>query len=258
MVKKISDKAIKFYKDGDFKKAIDEFSRILEREGDNAEIFNNIGLCYSNLGNDEKAEEYFLKAQALNPKLPQIYVNLADIYYKQKDFDSGIQLLSQGVYEMPENMVLRHYLARFYMEDARLDMAIDELEKILENQSENYDAYYDLARVHFELGNYESSISAFEKVLEFKSDNEWIYYYLAQAYEASDNLDKAISNYIKATSVNYNFPYPFKKLGILFMARGDYESAIEYFEDYLKKDLAEEEKKNIEKIVLRLKSKIGG
>ena len=258
MVKRISDEAIKYYKAGNWEKAIDEFSRLLETEGDNAEIYNNIGLCYANLSSNEKAEDYFLKAQALNPKLPQIYVNLADIYYKQKDFDSGIQLLAQGVYELPDNLVLRHYLARFYMEDSRLDMAIDELENILEKQPQNYDAYYDLARVHFELGNYDSAISAFEQVLEFKSDNEWIYYYLAQAYEANDDIDKAISNYLKATSINFHFPYPFKKLGILFMARGDFESAIEYFEDYLKKDLSEEEKQNTEKLVTKIKMKLQG
>ena len=72
-------------------------------------------------------------------------------------------------------MVLRHLLARFYMEDARLDMAIDELEKILETQPENYDAYYDLGKVHFELGNYAVAIENFENVLEYKEDNVWIY-----------------------------------------------------------------------------------
>ena len=44
----------------------------------------------------------------------------------------GIELVSRGIHEIPDNLVLRHYLARFYMEDARLDLAIDELENILE------------------------------------------------------------------------------------------------------------------------------
>ena len=144
-----ADKAIEAYNKKDYQKAIDLFSSVLETEQSSAELYNNIALCYYNTGDFDKAEKNFLKAQNLNPKLAQVYINLADIYYKKKEYMNGIQLLSQGIYEIPDNLVLRHYLARFYMEDARLDLAIDELYKILEEQPDNYDAYYDLARVNF-------------------------------------------------------------------------------------------------------------
>ena len=249
------DKALEFYKEGKYNEAIDAFSSVLETEGDNAEVYNNIGLCYANLGEDEKAEKNYLKAQELNPKLPQVYINLADIYYKEKDMGSGIELMSQGIYEMPDNLVLRHYLARFYMEDAKLDLAIDELEHILEKQPENYDVYYDLARVHFELGNYACAIENFENVLEFKSDNALIYFALAQAYEANDEVDKAISNYLKTIAHNDSFAPAYKKVGVLFYARGDYEDAIEYFEDYLNFDIPKEETEKIKSLIERIKEK---
>lgn len=249
------EKALEYYKNKDWNQAIDAFSSVLETEGDKAEIYNNIALCYANLGDDVKAEKNYLKAEQLDSSLPHIYINLSDIYYKTKRFGEGIEMLTRGIYALPENMVLRHYLARFYMEDAKLDLAIDELDKVLDAQPENYDAYYDLGRVYFELGVYDSAIEAFENVLELKNDNEWVYYYLGQAYEANDEIDKAISNYIKATAINFNFPPAFKKLGILFMARGEFEDAIEYFEDYLKKDIPDEETKNINGIIARLKTK---
>ena len=248
-------KALDLYKDGKYKEAIDVFSSVLETEGDNAEIYNNIGLCYANLGDDEKAEKNYLKSQELNPKIPQVYINLADIYYKQKDMGSGIELMTQGIYELPDNLVFRHYLARFYMEDAKLDLAIDELEHILEKQPENYDVYYDLARVHFELGNYDCAIENFENVLEYKSENPLLYYALAQAYEANDEIDKAISNYLKTIAHNDAFSPAYKKVGILFFARGDYEDAIEYLEDYSKFDIPEEEAKKVKDLVERIKKK---
>lgn len=249
------DKALELYKEGKYNEAIDAFSLVLETEGDNAEIYNNIGLCYANLGDDDKAEKNYLKAQELNPKLAQVYINLADIYYKDKDMGSGIELMSQGIYELPDNLVLRHYLARFYMEDAKLDLAIDELEHILEKQPENYDVYYDLARVHFELGNYACAIENFENVLEFKPENPLLYFALAQAYEANDEVDKAISNYLKAIAHNDSFAPAYKKVGILFFARGDYEDAIEYFEDYLNFDIPKEETEKVKGLVERIKEK---
>ncbi len=249
------NKALELFKKGEYKEAIDVFSSVLETEGDNAEIYNNIGLCYANLGDDEKAEKNYLKSQELNPKNPHVYINLADIYYRQKDMGSGIELMSQGIYELPENLVFRHYLARFYMEDAKLDLAIDELEHILEKQPENYDVYYDLARVHFELGNYACAIENFENVLEYKSENPLLYYALAQAYEANDEIDKAISNYLKAIAHNDAFSPAYKKLGILFFAREDYEDAIEYLEDYTKFDIPSEESSKVNDLIERIKKK---
>ena len=249
------DKALEFYKEGKYNEAIDAFSAVLETEGDNAELYNNIGLCYANLGDDEKAEKYYLKALRVNPKLPQIYINLADIYYKQKDMAKGIDLMTGGICELPDNMVFRHYLARFYMEDAKLDLAIDELEAILEKQPENYDVYYDLGRVHFELGNYDCAIENFENVLEYKSENPLLYYTLAEAYGANDEIDKALSNYLKAIAHNENFAPAYKKVGMLFLAREDFEDAIEYFEDYANFDIPNEEKEKINALIERIKGK---
>ncbi len=254
----MSDKiknAVELYNKGEYEKAIDIFSSVLETEKPTVEVYNTIGLCYNAIGNSEKAEDNFLKAIELDPKAPELYINLADIYYKNKDFGNGIELLLQGEYEIPDNMVIRHFLARFYMEDSRLDLAIDELEKVLEVQPENYDAYYDLGKVHFELGNYAPAIENFENVLEYKEDNQWIYFYLAQAYEANDEIDKAISNYLKTIARDDGFYQAYKKVAILFLARGDYEDAVEYFEDYMDMGIPEEEKNNIAKLVERIKKK---
>ena len=59
------DKAIKLYNDGKYQEAIDAFSSVLEVCQDNAELYNNIALCYANLGEYEKAEKYYLKAQTV-------------------------------------------------------------------------------------------------------------------------------------------------------------------------------------------------
>lgn len=249
------DKALKLYNEQKYKEAIDIFSSVLETNEDSAEIYNNIGLCYANLGDDVQAKKHYLKAQELNPKLAEVYINLADIYYKQKDMADGEAMITQGIYALPDNLVLRHYLARFYMEDAKSDLAIDELEYILEKQPDNYDVYYDLGRVHFELGNWDCAIENFENVLEYKNNNPLLYYSLAQAYEANDETDKAISNYLKAIAHNDMFAPAYKKVGILFFARGDFDDAIEYFEDYINFDIPDEEKNKVKELIERIKSK---
>ena len=141
------DKAIECFKNKDWNSAIDLFTSVLEVETDSAEVYNNLGLCYANIGDDEKAEKNYLRCIELNPELAQCYINLVDLYYKQRRLGEGINILSYAIDMLPDDIIFRHYLARFYMEDAKGDLAIDELTYILERQPDNYDAYYDFGWV---------------------------------------------------------------------------------------------------------------
>ena len=78
---------------------------------------------------------------------------------------------------------------------------------------------------------------------------------MGEAYEANDEVDKALSNYLKAIAHNDMFSPAYKKAGILFLARGDYDDAIEYFEDYMKLDIPDEEVDKIKELVERIRKK---
>lgn len=245
-------KALDLYKNQDYQGAANEFENVLKADENNPNILNNIGLCYAKLANDDKAEEYYLKALSLNNKMVETYVNLADLYYKQKRIAEAINLLESAVTLMPDNIALKHYLARIYIDDKRYDLAIDQLSEVLDASPKNTDAYWDLGNVYFELGEYDNAVSNYEHVLELVDNNAIIYYQTALAYEANDNIDKAISNHLKAAALNSNFHPAYKKLGILFMARNDIEDAIEYFNDYLKFDLPKDEKDRIQELITRI------
>ena len=247
--------ALECFKKQEYEKAIDAFLKVLDEDKNNPNIMNNIGLCYAKLYKDDLAIEYFMKALSFNPKSVQTYINLSDVYYRNKNIIDAINLLENGVTLMPKEIALKHYLSRFYTEDCRYDLAMDQLMEILDIDADNVDAYWDLGNLQFEIGDYESAASNYENVLEKVQDNAVLYYQTAITYEANDNIDKAISNHLKAISCNENFHPSYKKLGILFMARNEIEDAIEYFEDYLKFDLPDEEKKNIEDLLKRISKK---
>ena len=255
MENKINDnlqQALDSFKAGEYEKAIDAFKLVLEDDNNNPNVLNNIGLCYSKLAKDDLASEYFIKTLSFNPKSVQTYINLADVYYRNRNIVEAINLLENGVTIMPQEIALKHYLSRFYVEDCRYELAMDQLFEILDIDEENLDAYWDLGNIQFELGDYDSAVQNYENVLEKVTENAVLYYQTAIASEANDNVDKAISNHLKAISCNENFHPSYKKLGILFMARNDNESAIEYFQDYLNFDLPEDEKKNIKDLIDRI------
>ena len=60
---------------------------------------------------------------------------------------------------------------------------------------------------------------------------------------------------MKTIARDDGFYQAYKKVAILFLARGDYEDAIEYFEDYIDMGIPEEEKSKIQALVERIKKK---
>ena len=150
-----------------------------------------------------------------------------------------------------ENELSRIDYIRALINDCRYDEALDALELAQSKEPDNWELFYEFARLQFELGDYASAVANYEE-LTVHHKSAVIYYNLGEAYECNNQLDKAIGAYLKALTINEKFPFAYKKLGMLFMARGDMESAKEYFEDYLKLDIAQDEKESVQKVLKRI------
>lgn len=245
--------ALEYFNKKDYNKALDIFNEVLENDKNNPNIISNIGLCYANLNDNDKAQEFYLKALNIDNKMVQTIVNLSDSYVKTNKILEAIDLLQTAVYNLPDISVLKHYLARVYSIDKRYEEACFVLNEILDENPKDIDANWDLGVISFEQGDYQSAISYFENVIEQKDDNPAIFYKTALAYEANDEIDKAISYLLRAIVLNENFEIAYKKLGIFFMAKGDKRSAIDYFEDYLNFNLSDDEKKQVEALINKIK-----
>ncbi len=64
-----------FFKNKDIEKSLLVFNKILEQYGDDAEVFNNIGVIYWEKGDYENAIKFFKKAYKLKPFLKEIREN---------------------------------------------------------------------------------------------------------------------------------------------------------------------------------------
>lgn len=150
-----------------------------------------------------------------------------------------------------KNELSRIDYIRSLIDDCRYPEAMDALEVAQNEEPDNWELFYEFARLQFELGDYYSAISNYEELLEHHQ-SAVIYYNLAEAYECNDEIDKAIGAHLKAITVNEKFPFSYKKLGLLFLAKGDKRSAKEYFEDYLELNTADDEKENVKQILKRM------
>ena len=151
-----------------------------------------------------------------------------------------------------EQEISRIDYIRELISDCRYDDALEMLQIATDEEPDNIDYNYELARIFMELGNYSSAISNLELVVE-NTRNHLLYYMLGEAYQADEQVDKAIGAYLKSIMLNEKFALPYKKLGILFLGRGDKISAVEYFEDYLNLDVPDDEKRQAQEVLNRIK-----
>lgn len=79
---------IKLRKFGLVNEAINIFSVAIEKYGDDAELYREVGFCYRKLGVDHfsQAEEFFLKALLINDKDPELLGMLGGMYKRNGDF----------------------------------------------------------------------------------------------------------------------------------------------------------------------------
>jgi len=94
------------------------------------EWFNNMGMAYFKLKEQDKALKNFLKAIAFHPNEPQFWGNLGAAYGSLGDYENSVSVLKKGLGIDPSSIQLRRNLAVTYHRMGYHAQAISVLEKI--------------------------------------------------------------------------------------------------------------------------------
>ena len=68
------------YDAGDWKNAADAYEKALPKKGNDPNLLTDLGSCYRNLGQFDKALEMYRKAQAIQPTHSQSLLNMTLVY----------------------------------------------------------------------------------------------------------------------------------------------------------------------------------
>lgn len=79
-------KAIQRAKEGDYRKAVKIWERVIELDPTNIEARRNLGMAYVELQETDKAREHLIEAAVLDPKDAWSFVVLGNILAKKDDW----------------------------------------------------------------------------------------------------------------------------------------------------------------------------
>ena len=74
-----------------FDKAIQDYSKAIKLNPEDAAAYNNRGLAYADRGEFDAALEDYDKALELKPDYAEVYNNRGNAYFNKGDFDLAIQ-----------------------------------------------------------------------------------------------------------------------------------------------------------------------
>ena len=107
-----------------------------------------ISKIFVNQKNYKLAEEVLLELRKLFRKQKILYLNLSDLYFKNKELEKGILILKEGIKYFPKFIPLRFNLGIIYRNLGLIEKSIKTHIEILEDDQFNSNSYYELSTMY--------------------------------------------------------------------------------------------------------------
>lgn len=210
-------------------RALDILLRLEEADGDNTDVAYSLGVLYSEMGNHERAIDYYLHAATDGWQVGRIYSNIAEEYYKMNRYVDAIEYYMKafdtGEYDTD---MLYNYLDTCEQADL-VEHAVDYLYDLAHKQPYCREAWYCLGCAYGDMGLYEKAIDALEYAITVDKDYAMAYFELAHVHEQNGNVGEAATVLIHLLDIDSDRAVVYRSLGHLFLRHDNDAAAISYF-----------------------------
>ncbi|WP_405351194.1 tetratricopeptide repeat protein [Fusobacterium animalis] len=208
-------------------KEIEDYTKKIEEDPNNASYYNNRGIVYSNLEDYEKAIQDYNKAIELEPNDASYYNNRGTIFTNLEKYEEAIQDYNKAIELEPNDASTYFNRSIAFANLNNYDKAIENLNKTIELNPNDDSAYFNRGTAFTNLSNYEKAIKDLNKAIELNSNNASYYNYRGSLYINQGNYDKAIEDFNRAIELNPIFAFAYSNLGNLYNNLNNYDKAIE-------------------------------
>lgn len=226
-----------------YQEALLYFQKAVEIQSDDIGAHINVGRTYNNLQMYQQAEEAYLKAKSLFPKIKpgesyqtriapnhlNLFINLANLIARnQTRLEEADQLYKQAI-SMRSDYV-QAYINRgdILMKLNRTAQAQEVYEKALLYDSDNADIYYNLGVVHLEQGKSAQAQVYFNKALELYPEHEQALLnsaILLQELGGAENRRLSRDRLVRILAKDEHNEKVYFNLGMLSMDESNFEEA---------------------------------
>jgi len=141
----------------EFERAIEDFSKAIELDPNDAEAYYNRGLAYAKLGKYEQAIKDYDKAIELNPALADAYYNRGVAYVKLNKHEQAIEDFSKAIELNPALAEAYYNRGLTYAKLNQYEQAIKDYDKAIELNPTLAEAYANIGIAYLKIRRYEEA-----------------------------------------------------------------------------------------------------
>lgn len=153
-------------------RSIESFERALVLEPTNPVTYTELGRLYLTLGDEQKAREYFQKAQEKKPDYADAIIQEALLLEEEAILEEAIAKLEDLILKDPWNVEVHFQLGRLYYNAGRIDEATGLFEAVVYWVPEHSNALYSLGLAYAAKARIQEAILVFERVLGLNPGNQ--------------------------------------------------------------------------------------
>ncbi|MBC2716451.1 MAG: tetratricopeptide repeat protein [Desulfobacteraceae bacterium] len=196
---------------------------------ESSEIAYATAVVYYEKGIMDLALENFKAVKSDTRFYQNALIHMAIIYYKNDDFDTGIEVLKEAMTKAPDSAKLEliPYLSSFYKEKEMTEESIKLIREGLLIDPESADLLFELGVIYDRQGKTDLAIEQMEAVLALNPEHADALNYLGYTYaDKGIKLDEAETMIKKALEYKPDNGYIIDSLGWVYFKKGLYEEAL--------------------------------
>ncbi len=140
--------------------------RATEVDPKNKFAWNNLGLVYLAMHQDDQAIVNFQKQLDVNPYDEYAYNNLGRVYWTERKYDDAVKAFNKQLENNPLDKFAHANLGAMYEEWHKYDLAVAELEKAASLTPEDPELQVNLGNAYLNLGQDKKALAAFDQAVE--------------------------------------------------------------------------------------------
>ena len=224
----------KLYYAKDYKGAIEKYNESLKLNPNLEVAYNNRGICYKELGQNERAIHDYDKALEINPNDDYAYNNRGNVYNELGQYERAIQDFDKAIEINLNDEVAYYNRGISYQGLKQYEQAIADYDKAIELNPNLAEAYNNRGVAYMDgLKQYERAIKDYDKAIELNPNYAKAYNNRGLAYRKLNQYERAIQDYNKAIELNTNYADAYNNRGWAYYCMKKYQQALKDFEKAL-------------------------
>lgn len=212
-----------------YAQALQVLNRMRQAEPDNTDVAYSLGVANGAVGESEKAIEYFKEAARDGWMLGRVYSNMAEEYYKLKDFDAALNFYRKAMEsDSFDDVTIYNYYDVSY-ETGRIEQAIDFLGSFVKTNPYNKEAWYCLGCANRDMQLYEKAVDAFEFAIAIDKSYAEAYVALSQTQDYMGNTSEAVTTMLRVLDFSTDRAKVYRTIGNLYARESNFDTAMAYF-----------------------------